>query len=66
MKIYKSFNIPLWIKGSLFALCIFSVYIGFIRYNGEVNVTNALKFKKRNKLVSVVKAINKGYSSKFL
>ena len=59
------FYIPLWIKGFLFALCIFSVYIGFIRYNGEVNVTNALKFKKRNKLVSVVKAINKGYSSNF-
>ena len=59
------FYIPLWIKGFLFALCIFSVYIGLIRYNGEVNVTNALKFKKRNKLVSVVKAIDKGYSSNF-
>lgn len=61
----KEISLPNWLKTILLFMCFFTVYVGFIRYNGEVHATNALKLKQRNNWNYVIKAIDKAYSPNY-
>ena len=52
-----------WFKFFLLGVCLFAVYVGSIRYQGEVHAVNAIDFKKKGNWNDVIKAIEKANNS---
>ena len=55
-------KIPNGFKFSLIAVSCFSVYVAFIRYQGEIHAANAIHYKSKGNWNYVIKAIDKAYN----
>jgi tetratricopeptide (TPR) repeat protein len=58
-------KMPTWFKLLLIIISFFAVYVGSIRYQGEIHVTNAIHYKSKGNWNYVIKAIEKGYNPSY-
>ena len=50
-----------WVLYLFLTITLFSVYVGYVRHNGEIHVTNAIQYKIKGNWPMVIKEINKAY-----
>jgi len=55
-------NMPIWFKSALIGISFFAVYVGSIRYQGEIHTANAIHYKSKGNWNYVIKAIDKAYN----
>ena len=57
---YKDYA-SVWVLYLFLTITLFAVYVGYVRYNGEIHATNAMQYKIKNNWPMVIKEINKAY-----
>jgi tetratricopeptide (TPR) repeat protein len=57
---YKDYA-SVWVLYLFLSITLFAVYVGYVRYNGEIHATNAIRYKVKNNWPMVIKEINKAY-----
>ena len=57
--------IPKLLISTVLLLSFFTIYTAFLRFNGDINTSKALKFRKRGNWRQVVKAIDNGYNKNY-
>lgn len=60
----KSYT-PVWILYLFLIITLCAIYVGYIRYNSEIHVANAIQYKVKNNWPMVIKEINKAYDAQY-